>query len=65
MTTWTIPWDKNDPETYLCRTLKWDGSVVLVTGDDGAPEVDDGEAVILHAPHERHLQKLKQNSKSD
>ena len=48
-----------DPATYLCRTLEGNGSVVLVTGDDGTPEVNDREAVILHATHERHLWKFK------
>ena len=33
---------------------------MLVTGDDGTPEVNDREAVILHAAHERHLWKSKQ-----
>ena len=48
-----------DPATYLSRTLEGDGSVVLVTGDDGTPEVNDREPVILHAAHERHLWKIK------
>ena len=42
--------------TDLGGTFERNGSVVLVAGDDGPAEVDDGESVVLHAAHVRHLE---------
>ena len=42
--------------TDLGGTFEGNGSVVLVAGDDGPAEVDDGESVVLHAAHVRHLE---------